>query len=63
MQNNDKQYNTEYKTQYDLKQSDIDFHGAAIVDQDGHEIPITEDMIQSACSDLEDASASLPKIS
>jgi len=30
------------------------FHGAAIIDEDGREIPITEDMIQRACEHLED---------
>ena len=28
--------------------------GAAILDEDGREIPITEDMIQRACEHLED---------
>ena len=31
----------------------IDFHGAAIIDEDGHEIPITEDMIKDACKKLD----------
>ena len=38
------------------KQKDIeknepatDFHGAALIDEDGNEIPITEDMVQDAC--------------
>ena len=30
------------------------FHGAAIIDEHGREIPITEDMIQRACEHLED---------
>jgi hypothetical protein len=25
------------------------FHGAALIDEEGNEIPITEDMVQSAC--------------
>ena len=39
--------------QDDKKHSEIDFHGAAIVDQNGQEVPITEEMIQSACENLE----------
>ena len=31
----------------------IDFHGAAIIDEKGREIPITEEMIQQACEDLD----------
>lgn len=31
----------------------IDFHGAAILDENGEEIPITEDMIQEACEKLD----------
>lgn len=30
------------------------FNGAAIIDDDGNEIPITEEMIKSACDELED---------
>ncbi|WP_438952247.1 PA1571 family protein [Porticoccus sp.] len=29
-----------------------DFHGAALIDDNGREIPITEDMVQNAFSDL-----------
>lgn len=32
--------------------SDRDFHGAAIIDEHGKEVPITEEMIQKACDDL-----------
>ena len=32
--------------------STMDFHGAAIIDEAGHEIPITEDMIQRAFAEL-----------
>lgn len=35
------------------KEQDPDFHGAALIDEDGNEIPITEDMVQEACSDLD----------
>ena len=30
-----------------------DFNGAAILDHNGQEVPITEDMVQGACSHLE----------
>lgn len=32
-----------------------DFHGAALIDAQGREIPITEDMVQQACEHLEHA--------
>lgn len=32
----------------------IDFHGAAVIDQDGQEIAITEEMVAEACSQLMD---------
>ncbi|MBZ2187523.1 hypothetical protein K8B33_00295 [Alcanivorax sp. JB21] len=37
---------------YAVKQKP-DFHGAALIDAQGREIPITEDMIQQACERLE----------
>ena len=37
---------------YDATQ-EADFHGAALIDAQGREIPITEDMIQQACERLE----------
>ena len=30
-----------------------DFHGGALIDDNGREIPITEDMVQNAFSDLD----------
>ena len=30
-----------------------DFHGAAIIDEDGKEVPITEDMVQEACQEAD----------
>lgn len=30
----------------------IDFHGAAIINQDGREVAITEDMVNEACNKL-----------
>lgn len=38
-------------------QDAIDFHGAAIIDEEGHEIPITEEMIKEACKQLDPAAA------
>ncbi|MCV6603721.1 MAG: hypothetical protein OIF34_00335 [Porticoccaceae bacterium] len=35
--------------------SEADFHGAAIVGEDGQEVPITEEMVKSACEDLDNA--------
>ncbi|AJD47917.1 hypothetical protein S7S_07505 [Isoalcanivorax pacificus W11-5] len=32
-----------------------DFNGAALIDAQGREIPITEDMVQQACAHLERA--------
>lgn len=34
---------------------DKDFNGAALIDAQGREIPITEDMVQQACAHLERA--------
>ncbi|TNE80327.1 MAG: hypothetical protein EP334_03250 [Gammaproteobacteria bacterium] len=31
-----------------------DFHGAAVIDAEGNEIPITEDMVQEAFEELEE---------
>ncbi len=31
----------------------IDFHGAAIISENGEEIPITEEMIKDACKKLD----------
>jgi len=38
----------------------IDFHGAAVIDQDGNEKAITEEMIEKACEELEDDHALTP---
>jgi len=32
-----------------------DFNGAAIIDDQGVEVPITEDMVQTACDELGDS--------
>ena len=32
--------------------SETDFHGAAIIDENGNEVPITEEMILQACDEL-----------
>lgn len=29
------------------------FHGAAVIDEKGREVPITEDMVQKACQSLQ----------
>lgn len=34
-----------------------DFNGAAIIDDQGAEIPITEEMVQDACEELSDSEA------
>lgn len=34
------------------KTADIDFHGAAILNEDGSETPITEEMVRDACREL-----------
>jgi hypothetical protein len=43
------------------KTKEADFHGAAILNEDGTETPITEDMVRDACEKLDsekpDASA------
>lgn len=36
------------------KEQDPVFHGAALIDEDGNEIPITEGMVQEACTDLDE---------
>ncbi len=40
--------------QTEENQQEVDFHGAAVIDENGHEIPITEEMIQQACTELEE---------
>ena len=40
------------KDKSDKKVKSPDFHGAALIDDNGREIPITEDMVQHAISDL-----------
>ncbi len=35
----------------------IDFHGAAIIDENGREIPITENMVKQACEKIDPESA------
>ncbi len=34
---------------------EVDFHGAAVIDENGREIPITEEMIQKACAELDES--------
>lgn len=45
---------TKEKNEQNMQEdSTTDFHGAAIIDSEGHEIPITEEMVKQACEDLE----------
>lgn len=37
------------------RQQSSDFHGAALIDQHGREVPITEAMVQQACKHLENS--------
>tara|TARA_R110000787_G_scaffold38998_9_gene97874 strand:+ start:50 stop:274 length:225 start_codon:yes stop_codon:yes gene_type:complete len=37
----------------DTSNAEPDFKGAAIINEDGSETPITEDMIQTACEQLD----------
>lgn len=37
-----------------------DFHGAAVIDENGNEIPITEDMVQEAFEELEEETDDKP---
>ena len=41
------------QTRAQQRQPEVDFHGAAIIDASGREIPITEEMIRDACDKLE----------
>ncbi|MEP3856638.1 MAG: PA1571 family protein [Porticoccus sp.] len=41
------------KNKSDKNVKSPDFHGAALIDDNGREIPITEDMVQDAFSDLD----------
>ncbi len=40
------------QTHKDDTRKAADFHGAAIIDANGREIPITEEMVQEACDKL-----------
>jgi hypothetical protein len=39
-------------TQDEMMMTGTEFHGAALLDAEGHEIPITEEMIAQACDAL-----------
>lgn len=43
---------TNNSTHKQSKNADINFNGAAILDDAGREVPITENMIQTACDQL-----------
>ena len=49
------------KDKSDKKVKSPDFHGAALIDDNGREIPITEDMVQHAISDLNQKEPPRPK--
>lgn len=44
---------TETHKKNDQEESPSDFHGAAIIDNEGHEVPITDEMVKNACENLE----------
>lgn len=44
----------------DEKNYCIDFHGAALVDKNGQEVAITEEMIEQACDELKDDHSMTP---
>jgi hypothetical protein len=44
---------TETHPENNQEESHSDFHGAAIIDNQGHEVPITDEMVKNACEDLE----------
>ncbi len=46
---------TDDTTADDASSQEIDFHGAAVIDKDGKVTPITEEMVQQACSELEES--------
>jgi len=46
------QQNKDHQTTDDTAQ-ETDFNGAALIDENGNEIPITEEMIQNACEELD----------
>lgn len=37
-------------------EQEVDFHGAAIIDENGNEVAITEEMIKDACEKLDPGS-------
>ena len=46
------QQNKDHQTKEETAH-ETDFNGAALIDENGNEIPITEEMIQSACEELD----------
>ena len=43
------------ETNQKQRPAEPDFNGAAIIDENGVEIPITEEMVQTACDELDDS--------
>ena len=44
----------------DQTETGVDFHEAAVIDENGNAIPITEEMVQEACAELEKSRESNP---
>ncbi|WP_461518049.1 PA1571 family protein [Porticoccus sp.] len=47
--------NQHSKNKTTVSEPSPDFHGAAVIDEDGNEIPITEGMLQEAFEELEES--------
>jgi len=45
---------TEKHDHNNQEEGPTDYHGAAIIDSEGHEVPITEEMVKQACEELEE---------
>jgi len=45
---------TEKNDHKNQEESLADYHGAAIIDREGREVPITEEMVKQACEELEE---------
>jgi len=55
MKNSGSLYTNSDHTKTDLEDDLSHLNGAMIIDEDGNEVPITEEMIQQACNDLLEA--------
>ncbi len=43
------------------EETKADFHGGAVIDKNGKEVPITEEMVQRACKVLNSSKKDLPR--